>query len=43
MASDYGRQFSSEKVLREFDLSFRSVEETRTDELGCFQKNGYLS
>ena len=42
MASDYGREFSSEKVRREFGLTFRSVDETLTDELGWFRKNGYL-
>ena len=43
MRSDYGRQFSSEKVRREFDLTFRSVEETLADELGWFRENGYLA
>ncbi|MHB1757832.1 MAG: SDR family oxidoreductase [Leptospirillum sp.] len=43
MGSDYGRQFSSEKVRREFDLTFRSVEETLADELAWFRENGYLA
>jgi dihydroflavonol-4-reductase len=33
MANDYGRRFSADKIRMEFDLGFRPMEETLTDEV----------